>query len=254
MIWKAIGKSETGTSHLATGKGCEDALNFVTLCDNDGNELLICCVSDGAGSATKAAYASTYIANRGVALLSNTCLEGNISEAALYSIAETIYTELKYESTQAEQPIEEYAATMLACVLTADRSVFMQIGDGAIVRKTDGGTYQVIWWPHSGEYHNTTAFLVDDENMANLHVMIMDEATLEVSMFTDGLQMLALSTETRNAHPPFFEGLFMPLRQASDEHKLNILSTKLSAWLNSESINARTDDDKTLFLATRSEQ
>ncbi|MBX2907157.1 MAG: protein phosphatase 2C domain-containing protein [Taibaiella sp.] len=254
MIWKAIGKSETGTSHLAVDKGCEDALHFASITDDRGNEILVCCASDGAGSAKQAAFASAYIVKRGVELLSNLCLAESLSEAALYGVAETIYCELKNAANQSGEPIEEYAATMLACVLTPDRSVFMQIGDGAIVRKNDGGTYQVVWWPHSGEYHNTTAFLVDDENMANLHVMVTEESTHEVSILTDGLQMLALSTETRNAHAPFFEALFVPLRQANDEHKLSILGSKLGVWLNSESINSRTDDDKTLFLATRTEQ
>lgn len=229
-------------------------MHFASITDNLGDEMLVCCASDGAGSAKQAAYASTYIAKRGVELLSNMCLEGNISEAALYGIAETIYCELKNEANQSGEPIEEYAATMLACVLTPDRSAFMQIGDGAIVRKSEAGTYQVVWWPHSGEYHNTTAFLIDDENMANLHVMVSGESTHEVSILTDGLQMLALSTDTRNAHAPFFEALFVPLRQANDEHKLSILGLKLGVWLNSESINSRTDDDKTLFLATRTEQ
>ena len=251
MMWKAIGKSVTGTSHMAAGRGCEDALNLSLSTGENGEEVLLCCISDGAGSAQYAAYASSHIARRCVELMEEMCMHGDISEAAIFNIAEVIFNELQNEAAHTGSPLEEYAATILACAVTKSKSAFLQIGDGAIVRKGDGGNYQLAWWPHSGEYHNTTSFLVDDANMPNLKVLVTDDPVNEIAMLTDGLQMLALSTETRAAHAPFFEGLFAPLRHATDQRKLETLNEKLGEWLNSPAINNRTDDDKTLFLATR---
>ena len=241
----------TGTSHVAAGKDCEDALSFSLSTSKDGEEVLLCCVSDGAGSAQHAAYASSVITRRCLELMEDMCAQGAISEAAAFNIAEIIYSELQDEATHTGTPLEEYAATMLACAVPNNKSAFLQIGDGAIVRRGEAGGYQLAWWPHSGEYHNTTSFLVDDANMPNLNVLVTDDPVHEIALLTDGLQMLALSTETRAAHEPFFEGLFAPLRHAGDPTRLGMLNEKLAEWLNSTAINNRTDDDKTLFLATR---
>jgi len=45
--------------------------------------------------------------------------------------------------------------------------------------------------------------------------------------------------------------MFRSLRMAGDDSKIDILNKKLSDYLSSEIINSRTDDDKTLFLATK---
>jgi len=251
MTWKAIGKSVAGTSHIAVEKPCEDALCYTVAKNAWSAEALVCCVSDGAGSAAYASAASTHIATRAAELLEHVFLEDTFSEASVFKVAETIYDELQQMAEENGVPISEYAATMLACVLTPETSVFLQIGDGAIVRKNETGAYQLIWWPQTGEYHNTTFFLVDNANMPNLKVLITDDRTTEVALLTDGLQMLALSVETQNAHQPFFDGLFAPLRHAADADKISVLNGKLEEWLNSAAINNRTDDDKTLFLATR---
>ncbi len=58
MIWKVIGESVIGSSHVQSGKTCEDAsLYKVVQLDND-DEALICFASDGAGSAKYAREAS----------------------------------------------------------------------------------------------------------------------------------------------------------------------------------------------------
>jgi hypothetical protein len=66
------------------------------------------------------------------------------------------------------------------------------------------------------------------------------------------LQRLALHYEGRTAHAPFFRPMFAPVR-AADPGRAETLSTQLAAFLGSQPVNARTDDDKTLVLATRRE-
>ena len=140
---------------------------------------------------------------------------------------------------------------MLGCFITNKNAVFFQIGDGAIVRNDGTGHYVTIWWPQNGEYLNSTSFLIDDKNFGNLQVTILDEKIDEVALITDGLQQLTLNTETEQVHQPFFKSLFSLLRTADDEKKISILNQKLIEYLRSDQINNRTDDDKTLFLATR---
>jgi hypothetical protein len=82
---------------------------------------------------------------------------------------------------------------------------------------------------------------------------VLDERVDEVAIFTDGLQMLALNMEYENVHQPFFKDMYRVLRLADEPAKVDLLNGKLADYLNSNQINDRTDDDKTLFLASRFE-
>lgn len=252
MIWKAIGCSASGTSHIAVDKPCEDAVQYKVLQDHDGDEVLICCVSDGAGSARFAGWASEFSTDTIVKGLALVAASGEqITEADIYVLAEDVYDGLTSEAFNKEIDLTEFSCTLLGCFITKDRAAFFQVGDGAIVRNDGSGFYTPVWWPHNGEYQNTTSFIVDDRTFSNLHVLILEEEVGEVAVFSDGLQMLALNMESCTAHQPFFSDLFRYLRMADDDGKISVLNRKLGEYLNSTQINDRTDDDKTLFLATR---
>ncbi|MBO9633493.1 MAG: protein phosphatase 2C domain-containing protein [Chitinophagaceae bacterium] len=252
MIWKIIGQSATGTSHLQSQRDCEDALEFKTVALPDGDEALICCVSDGAGSALHAAEAASFTVQSTVRLLGELMtIQGNIEENELLEMLEFVYDELQQRANAKEENINEYSCTLLGTVITENKAIFFQVGDGAIIRDTNPDQYATVWWPHNGEYSNTTAFLVDDCNMSHLRVITLTETISEIAIFTDGLQLLTLNNESLSVHQPFFNDLFKWLRMATQEEHLAVLNRKLGEYLNSEAINNRTDDDKTLFLATR---
>lgn len=252
MIWKIIGQSVTGTSHLQSQRDCEDALEFKTISLRDGDEALICCVSDGAGSALHAAEAATHCVKTTVQAVSEgITANGHITENAVIGILEKVYDDLLQKAAEKGMHINEYSCTLLGAVITAETAVFFQVGDGAIIRDTNPDQYATIWWPHNGEYSNTTAFLVDDCNMSHLRVVTLSEPISEIAIFTDGLQLLTLNNESLSVHQPFFNDLFKWLRMATQHEHLTVLNRKLGEYLNSEAINNRTDDDKTLFLATR---
>ena len=73
----------------------------------------------------------------------------------------------------------------------------------------------------------------------------------ELALLTDGLQMLALRFADKSVHGPFFLPMFQALRAAESA---SALQTPLRDFLNSPAVNRRTDDDKTLILATRHSQ
>jgi len=251
MSWRAIGSSVAGTSHTATGKPCEDAVRF-SVVTHEGEETLICCASDGAGSAQHAAWASDFCTTTMTERLAAIVANGEqVTEADVYTVCEEIYDHFKEEARTREVALNEFSCTLLGCCISERRSVFFQVGDGAIVRNDGTGFYNAIWWPHNGEYLNSTTFLVDDSALKDLRIAIIDEQVEEVAIFTDGLQMLALSMETESAHQPFFNDLFRVLRMTANEDETAILAKKLEEYLDSAGVNNRTDDDKTLFLATR---
>ncbi|MCF8450238.1 MAG: protein phosphatase 2C domain-containing protein [Taibaiella sp.] len=252
MTWKAIGKSVTGFSHVSVGKGCEDAICYRTLTDHNGDEVLACALSDGAGSARYAALASAYTVEKvidfAVQLLKH---KDEVTEGHIYALAEDIFYGLEQEAISNNVPLNDYSCTLLGCIITLNKAAFFQIGDGAIIRNDDSGYYNTLWWPQNGEYQNSTTFLVDDSTFANLQIAIIDQSVTEVALFTDGLQLLTLNMDSLTVHQPFFSGLFHHLRTANDSEKINILNKKLAEYLDSNAINERTDDDKTLFLASR---
>lgn len=251
MMWKAIGQSVIGTSHLATNKSCEDAIAYKIVNTTNNERALICCVSDGAGSAEFAAEASNIATQKAVELFEKFITEKtDVENSTVTAVAENIYDELANLAEERGVEINEFSCTFLGCVLLAEKSVFFQIGDGAIIRDDGSNGYAAIWWPQNGEYSNTTVFLIDDVNFSNLKITVLNERINEVAIITDGLQHLTLNNETSSVHGPFFSDLFKWLRMATKPEEVEILNNKLKEFLSGQMINSRTDDDKTLFLAT----
>ncbi|RYZ37843.1 MAG: protein phosphatase 2C domain-containing protein [Sphingobacteriales bacterium] len=161
MIWKTIGRSVIGSSHIQSGKDCEDAIAYETLTPPgfDG-EVLICFASDGAGSAAYAKEAATTSVQLATSLAAALVAEQqHIAEDDMLRIAESVYDRLEALAAEQEVPKNEYSCTLLGCILLPQQSAFIQIGDGAIVRSDDSGYLSPVFWPQNGEYQNATAFL-----------------------------------------------------------------------------------------------
>jgi len=141
----------------------------------------------------------------------------------------------------------DFACTLLLSVLEENCALFAQIGDGVIVR-WDGEDYKTVFWPQTGEYLNTTIFVTSDQVDTSLNYLLYPAPVHELALLTDGLQMISLDYGIRQAHQPFFAPLFSRLRA---EGNSEILSPLLTDFLRSEKVNARTNDDKTLILASR---
>lgn len=143
----------------------------------------------------------------------------------------------------------DFAATLLMAIVGDEYAVFAQLGDGAIVIDSVEG-YSPVFWPQSGEYANTTYFVTDKTAIHHLAFKTIEQPVNEIAVFTDGIQGLALQYEIKSAHQPFFKPLFSSLQQVPVE-ALSSMNDHLAAFLNSERVNERTTDDKTLILACR---
>jgi hypothetical protein len=141
----------------------------------------------------------------------------------------------------------QLAATLCGAVLTPTCACFFQIGDGAIVLRRNG-IYGVAFWPQSGEYANSTNFITANNFDQRLEFVSTDAGFSDVALMTDGLERLALHFDGQTPHAPFFDPFFRALRAADDYAGLNDALTK---FLASDSVRERSDDDKTLILASR---
>lgn len=252
MKWKAIGQSVIGTSHMQSGKACEDAVNYTIVQRPQQQDVLVCCASDGAGSAKYAQQASAFITGEITAKLTEMAVAGEeVDETALLTLFEGVYDAFVQMAANANEPLNEFSCTVLGAMVYPEKAVFFQTGDGAIIRDDGSGSYVPVWWPHNGEYSNTTSFFIDDASFSNLKILVLHQPVTEVGIFTDGLQLLALNNEAMNVHQPFFTGMFKWLRKTVAEEDIAILNKKLREYLAGELINSRTDDDKTLFIATK---
>jgi len=141
----------------------------------------------------------------------------------------------------------EFACTFLGVVSTNQGTLIMQIGDGGIVIDIGNGL-EVPIVPMSGEYANMTHFVTDEDAVDRLESRAFSQPVVKAAAFSDGVQRLALQMDTNTAYEPFFSPFFKVLSTATAEQE-DQLQDALMRFLNSEAVNDRTDDDKTLALA-----
>lgn len=153
------------------------------------------------------------------------------------------------EAVSAGRPTRDFGCTLLLALSDDSTAAFAQLGDGVIVRSSGDG-YAHVFWPQSGEFVNQTYFVSEHSHLSHMQVCVAQPPAIELALMTDGLERLALKFESNCVHEPFFRPLFDRLRQESPGH-LETLQDSVAAFLESPSVNSRTDDDKTLIVATR---
>jgi hypothetical protein len=249
-MWKFLYASSTGTSHQKIGQPCQDSALARSLVINDETVLVAAC-ADGAGSAKFSEIGSRLACETASRRISER-LESGLSVDLIdkdevlgwhRDVFQVLETEARARSVEAR----ELACTLLLAVIGEKAAFFSQVGDGGIVVLSED-VYQPIFWPQSGEYVNTTNFVTDARWTERFEFSLQRRAVDEVALFTDGLQPLVLRYAEKAAHGPFFVPLFKALRESSPTNELTMA---LQRFLDSPRVNARTDDDKTLIVATR---
>ncbi len=239
-MWKLVHGSVRGTSHARTGQPCQDYCAGRVV----GPSLIVAC-SDGAGSAELSHLGSRAAVERFLdAAGSPTSPPSREEIEAWVDSARNRVLEVAADN---ETTPRQLACTFLATIVGDGWAANLQVGDGVIVFNGPGG-YELAFWPDNGEYANTTRFLTEDDFRSNLRIEVIDRQVAEVAVLTDGLQMLALDFAQARVHDRFFRPLFKTVRDGPDGETLK---SSLLEFLDSKRVNDRTDDDKTLFLATR---
>lgn len=253
--WKCVHGSVAGTSHVDDDLPCQDCCD-VRVIDFDSETMLVACVADGAGSATHSNIGSTIACETFQTLVSNHgwCLAELDADAFVKDFegvavawSGQMRAAIETEANGLGVPVRQLACTFLGAIVFNRHAGFIQIGDGAITVRI-GQTSGVVFWPQSGEYANMTNFLTDDEFKQNLECRPVLGKVEEVAMFSDGLERMILRFAEHTVHEPFLLPLYEQLRKVPDSSEL---MRPLLNFLASDQVNARTDDDKSLILATR---
>jgi hypothetical protein len=223
--------------------------------EHDGEtEILLAAVSDGAGTASRSDVGAALV----VELFLERFAEAARSDQELSTInAQFVsdwFAEVRLAITQRAESdgaaVKDYACTLLGAVVSSHRAAYLQIGDGAIIVSAEGTEeYSWIFWPQHGEYANSTYFVTQDgaERMLQFDT---GPSVDEIALFSDGIERLVLNMAERSVHGPAFKPIFGWLAGTEPERS-GAPSAALSAYLSSEHVNRRTDDDKTLVMATR---
>ncbi len=226
---------------------CQDFSAHEIVRRPDGDEVLIAAVADGAGSAPASHHgAQTAVEAVLAALRARIEAGAEIGEADALDALRRARERVLEVAAEYEHPARDYASTLLVAVAARDATIAAQVGDGAIV--LDDGALHAATWPAQGEYANSTWFLVDDDALEHVQC-VRAGAARRLALFSDGLQALALEYESRTAYAPFFEPFFAYLESSAKPDAA--IEAELRAYLESGSVNARTDDDKSLVLAVR---
>jgi Protein phosphatase 2C len=249
-VWRPIAQSLQGPSHFADGSPCQDS-HCLRVFGANGDETLLACIADGAGSAkysdVGSALACAVVLENAAAHFESKQRFDDLQLEDVIRWCDDARGRIREEAAGRDCNWRELATTLAVAIVAPQRAFFFQIGDGAIVLGSRG-VYGVVFWPQSGEYANQTNFLTSDEYRSRMDFLSTTGHWSEVALFTDGLERLALRFDSQTPHAPFFDPLFRTVRAAED---LNVLSEQLRRFLGADSVQSRSDDDKTLILASR---
>lgn len=256
--WRYAFASVMGTSHVRSGDPCQDAGECEVVQAPQGGDVLVVVAADGAGSAKLSQVGSAATCRFVVERLHDLIKAGlsvvDITRDVASGLVLDAQEHLRVTAERAGAPIRDLACTLVAGVIGADGAAFLQIGDGVAIvgpRTEPINEFSWIFWPERGEYANTTTFLSDERVVEHLQHAAVPYAIDEVAVLTDGIQNLVLDYKEHAAHAPFFSRMMAPLRTCPEGGHIDSLSSALAAYLDSPPINDRTDDDKTLVLASR---
>ena len=250
-MWRYVSASARGTSHQRSNTPCQD---YSTAIELTGESLLLLVCSDGAGSGSRSEMGSEIACRTLVDVVTEfTRLGGRIGDVTRETAVEWLHAIRTKIDTQASALCltpRDLACTLIGALIARDSAAFIQVGDGAAIAVSGSNCYRIVFWPDQGEYANTTYFVTGPDATDRLRIEVWPEPLTDVALLTDGLQHVALHYDSRSPHAPFFAPMFAKLRAEEDWQGLR---DSLVAFLGSEAVSKRTDDDCTLVLASQCE-
>jgi hypothetical protein len=163
--------------------------------------------------------------------------------------------------------LQDLSTTLLMAVVTSTHLAAVQVGDGGIIAVAHDDQPYFVTEPYHGEYVGETVFITSPSYLEHASVKVLARASLRgLAVMTDGLEAVAIQQPQNHdqhgcarQHVPFaefFEPLFAfatnPVHSATTNpvHSATTKSQQLTAFLTSDRLSARSDDDKTLILAS----
>jgi serine/threonine protein phosphatase PrpC len=247
--WRVVGAAATGVAHQRHGLPCQDFQDH-RLIPVGSRQALLIALADGAGSAEHADLGARLAVLSALDALECGLSDGESAPLDFERIVRQAFEAARQalvDLAEQENLAVRSLATTLTCAIAADGFLTVgQVGDGSVVVKTAQGELLAVTQPQRGEYANETYFLSQEDALEHLQVHIMHLPVQALAVLSDGLMRLALQLPANQPHEPFFKPLFS---FAATSVLPEAASEQLVAFLSSERVSARTDDDKSIVLA-----
>ena len=246
-IWRGVGASLCGTSHVSGGIPCQDAHYWQI---NDG-DVLVAAVADGAGSA-ELAEVGAEIASR--AVVEAFCASGKTSgddkgiQKSLGDALKAAQKAVQTEASARKVEVRQLATTLILVVATPDMVAAAQIGDGIAVVQDGDANIIGVTTPDSGEHVNETTFLNARRDLKHAQFKVWHGTATHLAIMSDGLQRLALTMPAGTPHNPFFLPLFKFVSNTPEPAQAQ---QQLEQFMASPRITDNSTDDLTLVLFGR---
>lgn len=246
--WTWAVASARGTSHQKSKTRCQDA----QLCRAIGTKVpaFASVIADGAGSSRLGGEGASLVCRQMMSLVLDHFKvgENQPSDDALSSWLEITRATIRSVAAARSAEPRDFASTLVLAIATPTELAIAHVGDGGVVFRGDRqDEWKIGSWPAHGEYINTTAFVTDAK--LSLRITRHKVDCSGVVLFTDGLERLLLDFGKQEPHQPFFAEIIRSLDVLKHQGRNQHLCRSLGEYLDSEAINSRTDDDKTLVLA-----
>jgi hypothetical protein len=241
-VWRGIAVSAPGSRHELAGARTQDASTWLVV---HGCGVIV--IADGLGGARRGgvgARFATRAASRFLACIHDPAETGP-GECARRSI-EVAAAALDRLATKCGIPKRDLATTFAVAVSDGRRTGYAQVGDGVLVVRKHGGSWETLTDPF-GDWANETASLTDPGWDRWLQSGQLEEPVATMAGLTDGLAWLALRYPAAEPVAGFFDPLEALVRQRQPESSTVVVRE----ILRTDRIRQRTDDDLTLCLGTR---
>jgi hypothetical protein len=244
---RIVGASAIGPLHLKTATPCQDAFAYSILT----SESAVIALADGLGSAFLSDFGARDAVDAAVLTVKRNLTADSIVSPELRNVlieAAIVARKTLEEKTLIYQcKLRDLACTLIIIIINRDNVVVAQIGDGAVIAKTNEGL-KLISAPGDSEYANEVSPLTGKDWEKSLHVSASRSGVSGIIAFTDGLQRAALKKTEESLIPfgRFCEPLFQYLSEIDD---LKEAAADIKALLSSKKICDNSEDDKTLVMA-----
>lgn len=239
--WRWIAASVTGEGHLNRGERRQDAFAVRAI----GADMIVAVVSDGAGSASHGRQGA-WMTCRALCNAAQAWQGIPQTDECIHDAIDALRDHIDHVATQRGLLRRQFAATMIGLILTQEDILVLHVGDSALAGRHEG-TWELIAQPENGEYASTTWFVTDDP-APRLNILRGRRRHDAFALFSDGVGDLAIRQPDITAHQGFFAPMIQAVDAVPQRGKNHALSHGLKAWLDTASVRARSDDDKSLVL------
>lgn len=244
MVYSAM-----GTRHEQRGQPCQDYGSYRV-----EGVYLLGAVADGAGSAKHSEIGAQIAVESALDAIAiqlqghseSSCEDMREAAPAFFAqVFDELLSALKQAAEEISCDLKDLGCTLLAFVAAPDWVAAMQVGDGfMVVRSSEDELYDLLFKPDKGEFINETIFVTSDRAAESLRVCVKPSDRPFICAATDGLERVAVHLHDWYPHTPFFSPFEACLRQLPTQKERDLY---LKTFLESDRLNAKTDDDKTLL-------